>query len=150
MLKQSIKNLPRDGVKPLIIWFRKRLSYEGLIRLIADAILINLAILFSLAARLLYIVAYGNPEANLDYRETFWQYMQAYGDSAWLLTIILLVIFNLSGFYTYGRFYRGRYKALIVVQAVSLGYLILVCWFISRRDHYSDSLKSLPTFRVSS
>jgi nucleoside-diphosphate-sugar epimerase len=124
MLKQSIKNLPRDGVKPLIIWFRKRLSYEGLIRLIADAILINLAILFSLAARLLYIVAYGNPEANLDYRETFWQYMQAYGDSAWLLTIILLVIFNLSGFYTYGRFYRGRYKALIVVQAVSLGYLI--------------------------
>jgi nucleoside-diphosphate-sugar epimerase len=124
MLKQSIKNLPRDGVKPLITWLRKRVSYEGLVRLVADAVLINLAILVSLAIRLLYIVAYGNPEANLNYRETFWHYLHAYGNSAWLLTLILLVIFALSGFYTHGRFYRGRYKALIVVQAVSLGYLI--------------------------
>jgi nucleoside-diphosphate-sugar epimerase len=124
VLKQSIKNLPRDGFRPLMTWIRKRISYEGLIRLIADAILINLAILISLAVRLLYIVAYGNPEANISYRETFWYYLRVYANSTWLLTIILLVIFALSGFYTYGRFYRGRYKALIVVQAVSLGYLI--------------------------
>ena len=41
-----------------------------------------------------------------------------------MLTLICLIIFTLSGFYTYGRFYIGRYKVLIVVQAVSLGYLI--------------------------
>jgi len=41
-----------------------------------------------------------------------------------LLTVICLGVFFLSGFYTYGRAYRGRYKALIVAQAVSLSYLL--------------------------
>ncbi len=38
--------------------------------------------------------------------------------------MICLTIFFLSGFYTYGRFYRGRFKALVLVQAVTLSYLI--------------------------
>lgn len=103
---------------------RGRMSFEGVIRLIADSILVNIAIVTSLIVRLLYIVAVGNPDAVIDYQETFWQYLQAYGRSGWLLTLICLVIFTLSGFYTYGRFYRGRYKVLIVVQAVSVAYLI--------------------------
>ena len=90
----------------------------------ADAILINLAILASLAARLLYIVAVSNPDANLHYRETFWEYLSAYGNNSWLLTLICLVVFSLSGFYTYGRHYRGRYKIIIVIQAVSISYLV--------------------------
>ena len=32
-------------------------------------------------------------------------------------------VFYLSGFYTYGRAYRGRYKALVIVQAVTLAYV---------------------------
>jgi FlaA1/EpsC-like NDP-sugar epimerase len=32
-------------------------------------------------------------------------------------------VFYLSGFYTYGRAYRSRYKALIIFQAVGLSYL---------------------------
>jgi nucleoside-diphosphate-sugar epimerase len=103
---------------------RKRISYEGFVRLVADTILINLAILVSLAARLLYIVAYGNPQANINYSMIFWEYLRAYGNSAWLLTLICLTLFLLSGFYTYGRFYSGKYKTAIVFQAVTLGYLI--------------------------
>lgn len=147
MLKQSIKNLPREGAKPLIQWFRKRFSYESLVRFIADAVLINLAILLSLATRLLYIVAYGNPDANLDYTETFWRYLRAYGSSAWLLTLILLVIFASSGFYTYGRYYRGRYKALIVVQAVSIGYLIFgLLTYLSQGSLLDDLLVGFSDF----
>jgi nucleoside-diphosphate-sugar epimerase len=101
-----------------------KVSAEAVIRVIADALLINIATLSALAVRLLYIVAFSDIDANINYRTTFWDYLKAYGNSAWLLTLICLVIFALSGFYTYGRFYRGRYKVLIVVQAVSIGYLI--------------------------
>jgi nucleoside-diphosphate-sugar epimerase len=101
-----------------------KVSAEAVIRVIADALLINIATLSALAVRLLYIVAFSDVDANINYRTTFWEYLKAYGNSAWLLTLTCLVIFALSGFYTYGRFYRGRYKVLIVVQAVSIGYLI--------------------------
>jgi nucleoside-diphosphate-sugar epimerase len=101
-----------------------KVSAEAVIRVIADALLINIATLSALAVRLLYIVAFSDIDANINYRTTFWEYLKAYGNSAWLLTLTCLVIFALSGFYTYGRFYRGRYKVLIVVQAVSIGYLI--------------------------
>ena len=47
--------------------------------------------------------------------------------SSWVLTFLCLVTFALSGFYTYGRTYRGRYKALIIAQAVSLGYILFGC-----------------------
>jgi uncharacterized membrane protein len=49
-----------------------------------------------------------------------WASLEAYAHSSWALTLICLVVFALSGFYTYGWGYRGRYKALIIVQAVSL------------------------------
>lgn len=124
MEKRSVVSLSQDRFALAMKWVRKQLSFEGLIRMVADTILINLAILFSLVARFLYQVAVGNPMADLGYQQIFWQYLTAYGKSAWLLTLICLAIFTLSGFYTHGRFYRGRYKALIVVQAVSLGYLI--------------------------
>lgn len=101
-----------------------RITFEGFLRLVADMALVNLSIIVSLAARLLYIVAYGNPDAAIDYSDTFWLYLNAYGNSAWLLTLICLIIFTASGFYTYGRYYAGRYKMLIVFQAVSLAYMI--------------------------
>jgi nucleoside-diphosphate-sugar epimerase len=105
-------------------WLRSKLSIEVIFRLFADTVLINLAIIVSLAIRLLWIVAIGDPQIEYNYTQIFWESVHSYGRSAWLLTLICLVIFTLSGFYTYGRFYRGRYKALIVVQAVSIAYLI--------------------------
>jgi nucleoside-diphosphate-sugar epimerase len=103
---------------------KRSISYEGIVRLIADAVLINLAILTSLAARFFYIVAFASPQPNIDYTNTFWYYLYAYGSGAWLLTMVCLIVFALNGFYTYGRFYRGRFKTLVVIQAVSVAYLI--------------------------
>jgi nucleoside-diphosphate-sugar epimerase len=42
----------------------------------------------------------------------------------WILTPICITVFYLSGMYTRGRAYGGRYKILIITQAVSLSYLI--------------------------
>lgn len=111
-------------MKSIRNWFKKAITFQGLIRLLADAALINIAIILSLAARLLYIVASGKPGISINYQTTFWNYLGVYQNNAWLLTLICLVIFIINGFYTYGRFYRGRYKVLIVIQAVSLAYLI--------------------------
>ena len=47
-----------------------------------------------------------------------------WADAGWPLALICVAIFYLSGFYTFGRFYQGRYKALIVFQAVCQSYLI--------------------------
>jgi nucleoside-diphosphate-sugar epimerase len=102
---------------------KRFITYEGIIRLIADLVLVNLAIITALAAGFFYYVAYEAPRI-IDFRETFWYYFDGYVSSAWLLTLICLVVFSLNGFYTYGRFYRGRYKILVVIQAVSVAYLI--------------------------
>ncbi len=111
-------------MKPISTWFKRAITFEGIVRIVADTILLNLAILISLAARLLWIVATSNPNASFSYRTTFWSYWGVYENNAWLITLICLLIFTLNGFYTYGRFYHGRYKALIVIQAVSLAYII--------------------------
>jgi nucleoside-diphosphate-sugar epimerase/sorbitol-specific phosphotransferase system component IIC len=109
----------------LVNRIKNQFTFQGVVRMVADAILINLAILLSLAVRLLWIIAIGNPGLDINIRQTFWFYLRSYSSSAWILTIISLVVFTLSGFYTYGHFYRGRYKVLIVIQAVSLAYLIV-------------------------
>ena len=63
-----------------------------------------------------------SPEKSLS--QHFWAMIGQYAGASWSLTIICLAIFYLTGFYTYGRFYQGRYKALIVLQAVCQSYLI--------------------------
>ncbi len=104
-------------------WKNSRISPVGILKLFADAILINLSVVTSLVVRLLWIIAY-SPQANIDYKQTLWNYWRVYYDSAWLLTLICLVVFTMNGFYTSGRLYRGRYKSLVVIQAVSLAYLV--------------------------
>jgi nucleoside-diphosphate-sugar epimerase len=100
-----------------------RLSGEIVVRIVSDALLINMSILVALAGRFFYLVAF-EPEAKTSFHQLFLNYVKCYRNSAWLLTLICLIIFTLSGFYTFGRAYRGRYKALVVAQAVSLSYLL--------------------------
>lgn len=109
----------------------KKIPLEGFVRLIVDVILVNFSVLASLALRFAYFTAY-EAKAAVDFKTEFWFYLRTYTNAAWLLTLICVVIFALSGFYTYGRFYRGRYKILIVIQAVSIAYLIfgLIVYFL--------------------
>ena len=110
-----------------IVRFPRRLTLETLERVIADAVMVNLALLVAFTLRFLSLFVFGTGEegATLQtYSGLFWSFLRAYLSLSWLLTLICLIIFYLSGFYTHGRAYRSRYKALIIAQAVSLSYLL--------------------------
>jgi nucleoside-diphosphate-sugar epimerase len=104
-------------------WRSIHLTQQMMVRVVSDALLINFSILAALAIRFFYMVAV-EVGGSISVSQLFWNYSKAYRNGAWLLTIISLGVFYLSGFYTYGRAYRGRYKALVVAQAVSLSYLL--------------------------
>jgi hypothetical protein len=103
---------------------KRRVTFEAFIRLAADVILINIAVLVSLVARIMWEIIAAPPQSAFDLRATLLIYVEQYMNSAWLLTLICILVFTASGFYTYGRFYRGRYKVLVVMQAVSVSFLI--------------------------
>jgi nucleoside-diphosphate-sugar epimerase len=114
----------------------KRLTLEMLVRIVADTIMINLALMAALVLRflLLFTNKNGEPQASVGAYSAIWQEsIRVYWSSAWLLTIICLVVFYLSGFYTYGRAYRSRYKALLIFQAISVSYLLFgfLSYFVS-------------------
>lgn len=105
----------------------KRLTWEMLERIIADAIMVNLALITALILRFVALLWLRGDSANISSRfftGILYNSAAAYLGSAPLLTPLCLLLFYLSGFYTYGRAYRGRYKALIIFQAVTLAYLI--------------------------
>lgn len=120
---------------------KKKITPIGVFKLFVDAVLINVAIITSLVARLLWFIAYV-PETNNRYKEILLDYGGVYINTAWLLTLICLVVFVLNGFYTSGRLYRGRYKPLVIVQAVSLAYLIYGALTFLSQGIFFDFLKN--------
>jgi nucleoside-diphosphate-sugar epimerase len=118
-----------------------KINRAGVLKLCADVILINLSVITSLVVRLLWIIAYA-PQANIDYKQTLWNYWYIFTDSAWLLSLICVVIFWINGFYTEGRLYRGRYKHLVVIQAVGIAYLIFGAFSFFSQGIFFDFLKS--------
>ena len=101
-----------------------RVTPQVLVRVVTDIFLVNASALTALALRFLYLVAFEPAPVDVTYNDLFWALVSNYFHIAWLLTAICLLVFALSGFYTRGRAYQGRYKALIVTQAVSLAYLL--------------------------
>ncbi|HTO93906.1 MAG TPA: NAD-dependent epimerase/dehydratase family protein, partial [Bacteroidota bacterium] len=106
----------------------ERPSSEVVLRVIADAVLLNIAIAISFMGRFLMFFLLREEEiiSNRMYQSLFTESLIGIEHSAWLLTIISMVVFSLSGFYTFGRAYQSKYKLLIVFQAVSLSFLIFV------------------------
>ena len=104
---------------------KKAHPLETVVRIAADAVMINVALAAAMLGRyLIEIWIEGGEEPS---RHVLLQYVEGYLQNFWILTTLSLAIFAISGFYTRGRYYRGRYKALIVAQAVSVSYLIFGC-----------------------
>jgi nucleoside-diphosphate-sugar epimerase len=98
---------------------------ETLVRVLADGVAVNLALVAALIIRFLWLVNNLSASAtDYKYQELLNESLRAYQSSTLLLTVLCLVVFYLSGFYTYGRAYRSRYKALLIIQAVSVSYLL--------------------------
>ncbi len=103
---------------------RLSINRSMVLRGLADAMLINFAVLASIAIRLVKFVMTGDAANKVDYKNFLWNNIVGYRSSAIRLTLVCLIVFALSGFYSYGRTYRGRYKALVVTHAVSLAYFL--------------------------
>jgi nucleoside-diphosphate-sugar epimerase len=106
----------------------RRLNLSVVVRVIADMCLVSfglLAGLMVLIARNIGLIQLGAswgapPDGALSTGEVWSYYFRA----APTLTLIAILTFTLSGFYTRGRYYTSRYKAIVVAQAVTLTYLI--------------------------
>jgi nucleoside-diphosphate-sugar epimerase len=101
-------------------WWQKRSTQEMAVRIIADVLMVNAALLIALMLRYLW----QTDAEGVDSAHEAVQYVQTYLSTFWALTLISIIVFFCSGFYTRGRFYQGRYKALVIIQAVSLSYLV--------------------------
>lgn len=127
-------------MKDFLFRILRKVTLESVLKFVADIILINLSFATSLVARLLWFIAFV-PEAEIDYKLTLWSYWETYNDSAWLLTLICMVVFSISGFYNEGRFYKSRLKSLVIVQAVSVAYLIFGALTYLSQGIFFDFLK---------
>jgi nucleoside-diphosphate-sugar epimerase len=91
-------------------------------RMLADAVLVNLSLAVALFLRYL-VASWTQAGAFFVDRHLMESFCNIYLRSAWLLTLLSLGIFYVSGFYTRGSMYISRYKPLIILQAVTLAYL---------------------------
>lgn len=105
---------------------------EILARVVADILLVNASVVAALTARFFYLVAFEGSTLTITYETVFWNYVKGYRNTAFLLTAICLCVFAISGFYTRGRAYQGKYKALVITQAASLAFLLFgfIAYFI--------------------
>jgi len=100
----------------------RRINRQMLKRMVVDAVVVNLALALSLFAR--YLVASWTQSGGLFVDQALMRsFITIYVNSAWLLTILALLVFYVSGFYTRGRMYISQYKAVVIFQAVTLTYL---------------------------
>ena len=106
-----------------------RVTRAMAIRIAADVVMINVAIISALAVRLGIDLAFRGPDRVVDGGAKIWSYVTVFAHNGAVLSLICVAAFALCGFYTYGRNYQGRYKAVVISQAVTQGYLVF--FFIS-------------------
>lgn len=94
---------------------RNRLAQEAALRIVADLMILNAALLVGLVSRY-FAFAYTKPPRIA--------ILYPYLYSFWALSIIGIAIFATMGFYTRGRVYKGRYKAAMVAEGSTLAFLI--------------------------
>lgn len=107
----------------LSINWRLWTSSHILLRLLADFLMLNLSLAFSLILHYLWVV--GVTGVVADAPASLREHLHVFGRYSWLLSLIGLTVFCLSGFYTHSRLYQGRYKAMVIFQAVTVSYILL-------------------------
>lgn len=102
----------------------KKLTKGVVARVVMDALLVNVCLFYAiaLAATIQAVMAKKSIATTI---VGLFQNISTYEVTSVLLTVISIAVFSLSGFYGQSRSYRGRFKALIILQAVSASYLIL-------------------------
>ncbi|MBX3441595.1 MAG: NAD-dependent epimerase/dehydratase family protein [Planctomyces sp.] len=102
---------------------RRRVTRGMLARMAADAAMVNMALVAALLLRFL-VDASSRLAVQVGIPALTQHYVKAYCWNAPLLTIVSLAVFAWFGFYTYGRAYQGKYKALTISGAVLQSFLM--------------------------
>jgi len=100
---------------------RRYLTLETLARVVADMAIVSISYLVALVLRLLWRIG---TVPDFSARQGLQDAAESYALTAWLLILVSVVVYGLSGFYSRGRLYASRFKAIAILQAVSISYLI--------------------------
>lgn len=102
---------------------RRGLALPQIARMAIDALVVSLSVLVSEAGR---VFMYRLLPISQEYVTLRLEIIES---DVWITTpsivIISLLVFYWSGFYTFGRAYQGKYKLIIVSQAVAIAFLIV-------------------------
>jgi len=103
--------------------WQRWMNSDIVLRVIADALMVNLSLVLALLFHYLWVVGVIGivADAPAELRE----HLRIFARCSWILTLIALTVFSFSGFYTHSRLYQGRYKAVVIFQAVTVAYLLL-------------------------
>lgn len=99
-----------------------RWNLDSVLRLVSDAMMIAISFVVAVFAWSSWSAYTGTGEGS--FLALVNTQLGAFSLDLVALVTVGLLIFVGTGFYTRGRAYRGRYKALIIFQAVALTYLI--------------------------
>jgi nucleoside-diphosphate-sugar epimerase len=98
-----------------------------LVRMLADALMVSMSVAMALALRFFLDMASIPAGQSIRPENLHWEYADAFFRNAPLLTGLSLLIYSWYGFYTYGRAYQSKYKAITISSAVAQSYLLFGC-----------------------
>jgi nucleoside-diphosphate-sugar epimerase len=117
---------------------KSKVRVEILVRIIADLVILNVSLWAALVPQLL------RPGYTLPLLAAWWP-------SACLISLIAPLVFYKMGFYTKGRSYTGKYKALVIIQAAALLFVIdALCLYFFRLQPSFPRSSFLIDFVISS
>lgn len=117
----ALREHMREGTAK-VNW-RRWINSDIVLRMLADALMVNLSLVFALLFHYLWVV--GVTGVVEDAPAALREHLSIFARCSWILTLIALTVFSLSGFYTHSRLYQGRYKAMVILQAATGAYLLL-------------------------
>ena len=115
-----------------------------LLRMVADAALLVAAMFAAVAIRFLVLVAFQDPA---DVGELLRRDLIGFGVAVLPLTLLCIALLYGFGVYTYRKYYLGKYKLLVLVQSISVAYLVFgFAWFFFTQS--DSSTQPLPVSRA--
>ena len=101
----------------MLLRLKRSLYLETIVRVCADGLLLNASAMAGVLTH-----------ALLTHQVTVAAMMTSFVIASAFLCLVGPVVFAAFGFYSKGRFYAGRYKALVILQATALLFLMLGFW----------------------
>lgn len=105
---------------------------EMMIRMLADMVLVNLALAIAMAGRCLWALGLQGTQDSAEV--VIRTYLDTFALAGTLLTATSLLVFAIGGLYTHGRAYRIRYKMITIARVVSVAFLLFGLEVLLLRD----------------